>query len=170
MSDNTESTDSNSKAPSKLREMAIRGSQYRETLELDYYDTTLEIVVRPLTDPEFLPIAAFLEEKLDIDPEDAAERIEEEREGNEGGLSAANFDDEFVEIMQEAAVMGIDTEEGDAEGEDEEGLREILGAADDDESNIGLQGGSTLLIAERILNLSSDAESAKSFRRDGGGE
>lgn len=172
---NTENTDSDSSSTdkniSKLREMAIRGKEYREELELDYYQDTLTIVCRPLTDPEFLPIAAFLEEKLDLDPEDAAEKIEEEREDDEEeGLSMENFDEDFVEIMAEAAIMGIDTTQGDAKGEDEEGLREILGMTDDENANIGLQGGSTLLIAEKVLNLSSDSEGAKSFRRDGGGE
>jgi hypothetical protein len=154
----TESTDDVNM--SRLREMAVRGKNYRETLEFEYHGETLELYVKPLTDKQFLPIAAFLEDRLDIDPEEAQEQIEEEK-NPEGGIDPSHFDEEFVEIMQEAAVMGIDTEQGDAEGEDEEGLREIISM---------LQGGSTLIIAEKVLDISSDAESAESFRRDGGSE
>ena len=157
--DSTDSTDTNI---SRLREMAVRGKNYREAMEFEYYDETLELVVRPLTDAEFLPIAAFLEDRLDLDPEEAREQIEDEREDNDdSGIDPSNFDKEFVEIMQEAAVMGIDATEGAAEGEDEDGLREIVKM---------LQGGATLIIAEKVLEISSDAEAAESFRRDGGGE
>lgn len=157
----TESTD-NDQNVSRLREMAVRGKNYREPLEFDYYGETIELYVRPLADKEFLPIAAFLEDKLDIDPEEAREAIEEEREeSDDDGIDPSAFDAEFVEIMHEAAVMGIDTEQGDAEGEDEAGVREIIEM---------LQGGVTLIIAEKVLELSSDAEAAESFRRDGGGE
>jgi hypothetical protein len=142
--------------------MAVRGKNYRETMEFEYYDETLELVVRPLTDAEFLPIAAFLEDRLDLDPEEAREQIEDEREDNDdSGIDPSNFNKEFVEIMQEAAVMGIDATDGAAEGEDEDGLREIVKM---------LQGGATLIIAEKVLEISSDAEAAESFRRDGGGE
>lgn len=157
--DSTDSTDTNI---SRLREMAVRGKNYRETMEFEYYDETLELVVRPLTDAEFLPIAAFLEDRLDLDPEEAREQIEDEREDNDdSGIDPSNFNKEFVEIMQEAAVMGIDATDGAAEGEDEDGLREIVKM---------LQGGATLIIAEKVLEISSDAEAAESFRRDGGGE
>jgi len=33
-----------------------------------------------------------------------------------------------------------------------------------------LQGGKSLVIAERVLEISSDADKAQTFRRDGGGE
>jgi hypothetical protein len=156
--DSTDSTDTNI---SRLREMAIRGKNYREEMDFEYYGETITLYIKALTDVQFLPIAAFLEDRLDLDPEEAREQIEEERGDDTGGLDPANFDEDFVEIMQEAAVMGIDSEKGDAEGEDEDGLREIVKM---------LQGGSTLLIAETVLEISSDAESAESFRRDGGGE
>ena len=53
---------------SKLREMALLGDEYRECIEdFTYYGLSGDLYVRPLTDPEFLPIAAFLEDRLDID-------------------------------------------------------------------------------------------------------
>lgn len=165
MSENTDTTESDESSGndvnlSRLREMAIKGSEYRETVEFDYYDETIELYLKPLTDSEFLPIAAILEEKLDIDHEEAQEMVENEKDEH-GNVDSSAFDEEFVTVMQTAAVLGIDTTQGDAEGEDEEGLKEIVQM---------LQGGATLVIAERVLDISSDSSGAESFRRDGGGE
>jgi hypothetical protein len=63
--------------------------------------------------------------------------------------------------MHKAAAMGIDTEQGIAKGEDEKGVHEIIEM---------LQGGKSLIIAERVLEISSDADKAEAFRRDGGSE
>lgn len=162
MSDNTESEES-SDSPniSRLREMALRGDQFRDSIEFTYYDMEGELFVRPLTDTEFLPIAAFLEDRLDLDPEEAQEALEEGKDEEDGTIDPAQFDEDFVEIMHSAAILGIDTEQGIAEGEDDDGVEEIIKM---------LQGGKSLIVAERVLEISSDAESAESFRRDGGGE
>ena len=160
--DTTESTDDSTDDVnlSRLREMAIKGSEYRETVEFEYYGEELELYVKPLTDAEFLPIAAVLEEKLDLDHEEAQEMIDDEMD-DEGYVDPSAFDEEFIEVMQEAAILGIDTTQGDAEGEDEAGLRELVEM---------LQGGATLVIAERVLDISRDSSKAESFRRDGGSE
>ena len=157
---------------SKLREMALRGDEYRECIEdFTYYGLSGDLYVRPLTDPEFLPIAAFLEDRLDIDAGEAQEMLEEEKDEEEGAIDPTQFDEEFVYIMAQAAVKGIDRTQGIAQGETEEGIREIFGVAGNSgQEGMGLQGGKTLFIAERVLSISSDAESAESFRRDGGGE
>jgi len=161
MSDNTEAELESSDANiSRLREMAIRGDQFRETIDFTYYDMEGELIVRPLTDEEFLPIAAFLESRLDLDPEEAQEALEDGK-GDDGNIDPGQFDEEFVEIMHQAAVMGIDTTEGIAKGENEEGVKEIVSM---------LQGGKSLVIAERVLEISSDADKAETFRRDGGSE
>lgn len=144
---------------SRLREMALRGDEYRDTIDFTYYDMEGELFVRPLVDEEFLPIAAFLEDRLDMDTDEAQEALEDGEE--DGSIDPSQFDDEFVEIMHKAAAMGIDTEQGIAEGEDDEGVEEIISM---------LQGGKSLIIAERVLEISSDADKAESFRRDGGGE
>ena len=170
----SESSESNSDANiSRLREMAIRGQEYRKSIDFTYYDMEGTLYVRPLTDPEFLPVAAFLEDRLDMDTEEAQEALEEGKDPETDTIDPSQFDDEFVSIMADVAVLGIDSEQGIAEGETEEGLREILGV--DEEGNlrddgIGLQGGKTLVIAKEILEISSDADKAEAFRRDGGGE
>lgn len=162
MSETTESeTDDSNVNVSKLREMAIRGRDYRETIDFEYYDMEGELYVRPLTDEEFLPIAAFLEDRLDMDAEDAQEALEEEKDEVDDSIDPSQFDEEFVEIMHEAAKLGIDTEQGIAEGEDDEGVEEIVKM---------LQGGKSLVIAEKVLEISSDAEDAEAFRRDGGSQ
>lgn len=162
MSDTTESEadSSNSENISRLREMALRGDQFRDTIDFTYYDMEGELYVRPLTDEEFLPIAALLEDRLDLEPEEAKDALEEGKD-DDGTIDPAQFDEDFVAIMFDAAVLGIDTEQGIAEGEDPRGVREIVEM---------LQGGKSLVIAERVLEISSDAETAESFRRDGGSE
>jgi hypothetical protein len=155
MSDNSENINI-----AKLRELAVRGKDYREDYEVEYYGESATFALRPLVDIEFLPIAAFLEDKLGLDAEEAQELVEEEREENEGNVDPSNFDREFVEIMQKAAIQGL-TSGPDCDESEREEVREQVES---------LQGGKSLEIGERVLDISSDAESAKSFRRDGSGE
>jgi hypothetical protein len=161
MSENTNADEEKSSDVniSRLREMAIKGEQFRSSIDFTYYDMEGELYVKPLTDEQFLPIAAFLENRLDLDPEEAQEALDEGRD--EEGIDPGQFDEAFVEIMHEAAAMGIDTTQGIAEGEDKEGVEEIIAM---------LQGGKSLIIAERVLEISSDADKAEQFRRDGGSE
>ncbi|UBF21387.1 tail assembly chaperone [Halorubrum virus HRTV-21] len=144
MADETDN-DSNDVNISKLRELALRGKNYREEFETNYLGETLTLYLKPLTDLEFLPIAAFLEEKLDMDTEEAKERIEEEREaGDDDSIDITNFDKEFVGIMQEAAAKGVDNTQGDAEGLDDELVLETIR---------DLIGGKSIEIAERVLDI-----------------
>lgn len=163
MSENTEAEaeESNDVNISRLREMALKGDQFRSTIDFTYYDEEGELFVQPLTDEQFLPIAAFLENRLDLDPEEAQEALEDGKDEEDGTIDPGQFDEDFVEIMHKAASLGIDTTQGIAEGEDEEGVMEIIKM---------LQGGKSLVIAERVLEISSDADKAQTFRRDGGGE
>jgi len=161
----TENSDSDSDSTddvniSRLREMAVKGHQYRAEMDFSYYDMEGTLYLRPLTDEEFLPIAAFLEDRLDLDPEEAQEKLEEGK-ADDDSIDPSQFDEDFVDIMQEAAAKGIDSTQGIAEGEDDEGVKEIVSM---------LQGGKSLEIAERVLEISSDAEKAEAFRRDGGSE
>ena len=160
----TTNTDENgaesSKNISTLREMALRGDDYREKMEFEYYGLSGDLYLRPLVDDEFLPIAAFLEDRLDIDPEQAQEKINEAESGTDS-IDMAETDEEFIQIMQTAAAMGIDRTQGIAEGESKEDVEMLVSK---------LQSGKSLIIAERVLDMSSDAENAEKFRRDGGGE
>ncbi len=169
MTDESENTSSDDNVNvSKLRELATRGKSYREDFETTYRGEPLELELKPVISKKFLPIAAMLEAKMDMDADDAQERLEDEKE--DGSIDPSEFDQEFIAIMSELAVLGIDLNAGFAEGETVEGLREIFAISDDEDENIGLIGGVVLEIAERILSISSDAEKAESFRRDGGSE
>jgi hypothetical protein len=166
MSTNTEEVETEAEAEdspniSRLREMALRGDDYRSMIEFTYYDMEGELYVRPLNDLEFLPIAAKLEDRLDMDTDEAKAALEDGKDEAEETIDPSQFDKAFVKIMHEAAEIGIDTTQGLAEGEDEEGVGEIVAM---------LQGGKSLIIAERVLEISSDADKAQTFRRDGGGE
>jgi hypothetical protein len=172
MSEESEKSDSNDSVNiSRLREMSTRGKAYREDFETQYFGETLELVLKPVISKRFLPIAALLEDKMDMEPEEAQEQLEEDMEaGKTESIDPSNFDEEFIKIMSELSVRGIDRTQGFAEGETEDGLREIFAISDDEDENIGMIGGVVLEIAERVLSISSDAEKAESFRRDGGGE
>lgn len=156
---------------SRLRQMATKGKKFREPFSFEYFGETLDLELQPVISNRFLPVAALLEDKMDIDADEAQERLEKEKnEGDGQSIDPSNFDEEFLAIMSELSIRGIDPEKGAADGETEEGLREIFAISDDEDENIGLIGGVVLEIAERVLSISSDAEKAESFRRDGGGE
>lgn len=153
------------KGPSRLKEMALRGKEYSEIKEYDYFGGVMEVSMSPLEDTVLIPYAAVLEEKFGYeDLEEAAEEIEETRD-DRGDVDPSKVDEDFVELMGEVCVDGVNTDEGHAEGADEEELREIFGVHDDEEENIGLTGGLTLEIAQDVINLSSDEEAAQKFRR-----
>jgi hypothetical protein len=162
----TENTDEDADKSStenltKLREMALRGDDYREVIDFSYYGLEGELYVRPLNDLEFLPIAAFLEDRMDMDVDEAQEALEEGKDEVDDTIDPGQFDEDFVGIMHEAAKLGIDRKQGIAAGEDKEGISEIVEM---------LQGGKSLIIAEQVLEISSNADKAEKFRRDGGGE
>jgi len=168
MTDDIENEESNDVNISTLREMATRGKNYRKDFEGDYLGDTIHLKLKPVISNRFLPIAALLEEKMDMDAEDAQENLEDAKQ--DGSIDPSNFDEEFIAIMSELAVRGIDRTAGFAKDGTEEDLREIFAISDNEDENIGLIGGIVLEIAEAVLSISSDAEKAESFRRDGGGE
>jgi len=159
MSNETESTDI-----SRLKEMAIRGKEYREENEYDYFGESMTLVLQSLPDKKLIPITGKLQSKFGMDIEEASEEIEESRDDT-GDIDPAKLDAEFVELMAAAAFEGIDEEEGDAAGINDADLRAVLGIAEDEGDNIGLRGGLTLEIAQDVLDITDDAEDAEKFRR-----
>jgi len=169
MTEETEKDDSDDSVNiSTLIDLATRGKNYREEFETEYLGETIHLKLKPVISKRFLPIAALLEDKLDMDAEDAQERIEEGKE--DGNIDPANFDEEFIAIMSELAVRGIDLTYGFAKDGSEDDLRRVFAISDDEDQNIGMIGGVVLEISEQVLSISSDAKKAESFRRDGGGE
>jgi hypothetical protein len=158
-------SDSDSDSPSRLKQLAVRGRDYAELNEYEYFGETIELSMSPLEDKLLLPYSAVLEEKFGFDEiEDASEEIEDARD-QEGDIDPSKVDEEFVIVMANICVDGVNTDEGYAEGATEAELREIFGIHNDEDRNIGLIGGLTLNIAQDIIDISSDAESAEKFRR-----
>jgi hypothetical protein len=149
---------------SRLKEMAIRGAEYAEVYVYEYFGEEIELSLSPLEDQTLIPVAGVLESKFSMDVDEASEEIEESRE-DDGDVDPSKLDEDFVVLMGEVAVEGINTDEGDAEGATEDDLCQVFGIAEEDEDNIGMRGGTTLEVAQDILDLSSDNDSAESFRR-----
>lgn len=157
MSNNNESE----KDVSKLMEMVVRGRNYRETEDLEMFGETVEIILRPLVDAEFLPISALLQQKFDMDDEQAVEAIEEAKEeAEEDGeeyLDISQFDEEFVELMKKAAIRGID---GEAMGHDDEDVKWMVE---------NMVGGFSVEIGGMVLEVSGDIRDAEKFPGGRGG-
>lgn len=149
----------------RLKEMAIRGKDYRETNEYEYFGETLTLCLQALADGKLIPITGALQSKFGMDLEEASEEIEESREDEGGDIDPAKLDEDFVKLMAKAALEGIDRTEADAKGLSEEDVREVLGIAENDEDNIGLRNGLTLEISQDVLDIADDDENAEKFRR-----
>lgn len=151
-----------------MTEMAIRGKNYREDYDYELYGEPVTAILRPLVDDEFLPIAAFLAEHLDMDEDaeeeeavsEAIDKVEEAKEDEEAEqpIDVSKLDDEFVAIMQEAAILGIEGERGPDGDEielDEEEVENFV---------TGLMGGYSVELGGKVLELSGDVRDADKFR------
>jgi len=151
---------------SRLKELALRGKEYREVNEYDYAGETMKLGIGPLVDKKLIPITGALQAKFGMDIEEASEEIEESRD-EEGDIDPAKLDEDFVMLMGRAAIEGIDTSMEDAQNADEKELRQVFGLLDEDDEkeNIGLVGGMTLEIAQDVMDISDDEDDAEKFRR-----
>lgn len=148
--------DSNRANLSRFKQIAIRGDEYEEEVDYNYRGEELSFYISPLKEQTLLPLQTLLMEKMGMDLDDAEEKID--------NADPSDLDEEFVSIMQKIAILGLVPDKGDLEGtETEEGIKEII-------VDIGLIGGFSLEIAQDVINISSDAETAEKFRRDGGRE
>jgi hypothetical protein len=154
------------KSLTELKEMAIRGSDYRDEYEFEMHGEPVKVVIRPLVDNEFLPILGSIAEKLDIDEEkvknaEAVDEVVEEVEDAEGedGIEMEEFDAEIVDMLQKAAVLGVVGSydgDGDVVEYDREEKEEIIYDM--------MIGGYSVELGSRILELSGDVRDAEKFR------
>lgn len=143
----------NDNSDSKLYEMVVRGKNYRETFSLEMFGEDVDVIIRPLMDKEFLPITAKLQEKFDLDEEEAIQEIEDAKEeGDDDFIDASAFDDEFVELMGKAARLGIC---GEDMGHTDEEVEWMVG---------NMVGGYSLEIGGAVLELSGNIIEAEKFR------
>jgi len=139
------------KSNSTLRSMVLKGKNYREDYELEYFGETTTLSLRPLKDTEFIEIAEKIDDVVDGDFEDELEDLEDDEIPDE-----ADFSSEFVELMRDAAKMGIDPE---SVGEkSEEDVAELL-----DE----MIGGVSIEIGSEVMEITSNLQDAERFRRVG---
>jgi len=150
------------RSQSKLHEMVVRGTEYREEETIELYGEEISVIIRPLVDDEFLPIAAFLSEHLDLDTEadeavsESIEKLEEAQEDED--IDMEKLDEEFVAAMQRAAVLGL------AGAFDEEG-NEVTHDRDEAEFIVeNMMGGSSVELGGRVLEISGDIRDAEKFR------
>lgn len=158
-------SDSIDRSQSKLHEMIVRGENYREDHEFELYGETVTAIVRPLIDDEFLPIAALLANKFDVEDEidreeavsEAIDKVEDQKEGEDETVDVSEMDEEFVGIMQSAATMGL---EGTY---DEDGNKVDI---DDDEAKQmvkSMMGGYSVELGSHVLEISGDVRDAEKF-------
>lgn len=137
---------------STLRRMALKGAEYREEYELDYFDETTTLFLKPLKDEVFLELLEDLDDV--IDEEEMEEMMDEELEDGDDDIpDEGEFDPVFVEIMRDAALLGIDHEEA---GETKEGMKEILDM---------MVGGVSIEIGAEVMEITSNLQDAERFRR-----
>lgn len=157
-------TDSD-RSSSKLYEMVVRGTEFEDEYDFELYGEEVTAVIKPLVDDEFLPIAAFLAEKLDVDEEDieqeeavseAIDKVDEASE--EEGVDVSQLDEEFVEVMQEAARLGLHASYNDDGEKVEHSDEEIEFMVHE------MRGGYSVELGSRVLEISGDVRDAEKFR------
>lgn len=157
------STDSESEKPrSVLTQMCVRGANYTEEYEFEMFGEEVTVVLGPLKDKKFLPIAGFLKAHLDMDEEEAVEAVEKakeqaEEEGEES-IDISLMDEEFVVAMQKAAVYGLrgaHDEDGNVVDYTEDEAQELVDM---------MVGGFSVEIGGKVMEISGDVRDATKFR------
>jgi hypothetical protein len=157
------------KKQSKLYEMAVRGTEFEDEYEFELYGEPVTAIIKPLVDDEFLPIAAFLSEHLDVDEDnieegeavsEAVEKVEEASdEDSDSPVDVSQLDEEFVGAMQEAAILGLHgsyDEDGNKVEHTDEEVEFIVTEA--------LMGGYSVELGSKVLEISGDVREAEKFR------
>lgn len=156
-------SDKEERGKSKLHEMVIRGTEYKEDIDVELYGEEVPVVIQPLVDNEYLPLAAFLASHLGIEEEadeavsESIDKIDEARDDVEDTIDIEKLDKEFVEIMQKAAKYGIVGSYRDGE---------FVEHSDDEVDFIidNMMGGTSVEIGGRVLEISGDVRDAEKFR------
>lgn len=149
----------------ELKEMAVRGTDFRDDYEFEMYGEPVKAVIKPLVDNEYLPIAGKLASHLDIEEdqiesgetvEEALDEVEEAKE--DGEIDMSQLDQEFVDTMQMAAIWGLHG------SYDEDG--EIIEYTEDECEEIvySMLGGYSVELGSRVLEVSGDVRDANRFR------
>lgn len=100
---------SSNKSKSELYEMVVRGTEFKDDYEFEMYGEETTAILQPLVDDEFLPIAAFLSNHLEMDEGDeeeavseAIDKVDEAREAPEELEDIEGIGDSMAEALREA--------------------------------------------------------------------
>jgi len=167
MNHKEDTSEASERSQARLMEMVIRGTKFKDDYEFELYGEDVTAIMQPLVDDEFLPIAALLSEKLDMEDEieeeevvgEAVEKVEEAKDDEgDAPIDISKLDDEFVALMQEAARLGL-YGGYDNDGEEVE--------FDDDETEYmidNMMGGYSVELGSKVLEISGDVRDADKFR------
>lgn len=156
------------KSEGKLYEMCVRGDDYTEDHEFEMYGEDVTAIISPIVDEDFLPIASFLQDHLDMDEDEAVERVEdakeEAEERDEDSVDISKMDKEFVRAMQNAAklaIVGSYDDDGNEVEYDENEAEEMVSM---------MRGGYSVEIGGKALEISGNVRDAKKFPGARGGQ
>jgi hypothetical protein len=146
--------------------MVVRGTNFRDDYDFELYGEEVTAILQPLVDDEFLPLAAFLSEHFDLEEDvdqdeavsEAIDKVEEAEESEDEPIDISKLDEEFVAIMQEAAVLGL------YGGYDNDGEPVEYSEEESEEIVKSMMGGYSVELGGRVLELSGDVRDAEKFR------
>jgi hypothetical protein len=146
--------------------MCIRGRDYREDHDFEMFGETVTVRFKPLLDPDFIPLVAFLKKHLQVDVgEDAVEATREEVEAardESGSIDLDRLDGELVNTLRAAIVKGV------AGALDRDG--NYVEHTEDDNLALSFVGGHSIEIAMHALEVSGNVRDATEFRGSRGGQ
>lgn len=147
----------------KFEQQLTLGAEYREDYTFDLYGEEVTVVIKPLKDKFFIPLAGSIADALGIEDENLDEEdvTEEALEEIDGDFDVGDLDEQFVNQMQKAAVLGLVgayDEDGDLEEFDKERASEQVSK---------MVGGMSLELGGEVLDLSGNIDEAEKFRSDG---
>ncbi|WP_264822310.1 hypothetical protein [Halocatena marina] len=148
-----------------LYEMCVRGDDYREEYEFEMFGEEITALMKPIKDKKFLPLTAYLKEHLDIDEEEAVEKVEEAKEESDGEtIDISKMDEDFVTSIQNAAVYGI------AGSVEDDG--EIIEYTEDEARKMvdKMIGGYSVELGGKALEISGNVRDVKKFPGSRGGQ
>lgn len=143
------------KSLAQLKELMLRGRNYREETVVEIFGGHVTLVYKPIPDEIYIPLLTRMQEKAGMDEDEAKELIEEkldEADGEAADIDLDGVDEEFMELMKAVVHQGIAVEEMDGDLAD---LEDALADA---------VGGYYLEWAFDIMELTGNLTDAEQFR------
>lgn len=142
------------KSLAQLKELMLRGKDYREEKVYEVFGGHITMVWKPIPDKHYVPLMTMMEEKLDLDEDAVKAEMEGRLEDVDtlADVDLSGIDEEFMSFMEAMVELGIDAEAMDGS------LADVKEALDD------AVGGYILGWAFDVMDLTGDMTDAKRFR------